>query len=431
MDELEKNKGSEKDNFDDIDDEYINNYLNSAVPAVNGNADSKIETISDEDIAAYLNSAASSSPAAPAAKPIPPRPQPAIPPKPPLPPTGTAAHAPKPSNVEPKSEITTDSDWRTWLGASYVQKRGIEVMKTVITDLKNGKKMNLQVVLQLIEDLVASCRQNEDHFINLTRVKDTGNYSFSHPVNVAICSIAIGATLKFNSKQLARLGLAALMHDIGEIKLPARMLNKFAKYTGAELAAMQKHPALGVEVLKKDGQVPEDVMLGVFHHHERLDGSGYPSGHLGRFIHPLGKIIALAETFDAMTSIRHNAASNPPADTLKTLYGLSGKHYDPSAVKALIMLLGMYPMGSLVRLSGGQLAIAFTKNKEDLSKPNVIVITDHNGQPVDPYMVNLFKDTASRWVTYAEDANLMQVDTNKYIQDFLLRHKTSENIAYK
>jgi HD-GYP domain-containing protein (c-di-GMP phosphodiesterase class II) len=426
MDELEKNKGSDKENFDDIDDEYINNYLSSASSAGSSNADAKIiETISDEDIAAYLNSATSSSPVAPAARPIPSRPQPASLPKPPLPASA------KPSIVEPKNEITTDSDWRTWLGASYVQKRGIEVMKTVITDLKNGKKMNVQVVLQLIEDLVASCRQNEDHFINLTRVKDSGNYSFSHPVNVAICSIAIGATLKFNSKQLARLGLAALMHDIGEIKLPARMLNKYAKYTGAELAAMQKHPALGVEVLKKDGQVPEDVMLGVFHHHERLDGSGYPSGHLGRFIHPLGKIIALAETFDAMTSIRHNAASNPPADTLKTLYGLSGKHYDPSAVKALIMLLGMYPMGSLVRLSGGQLAIAFTKNREDLSKPNVIIITDNNGQPVEPYMVNLFKDTSLRWVTYAEDANLMQVDTNKYIQDFLLRHKTSENIAYK
>ncbi|MDR2401306.1 MAG: HD domain-containing protein [Deferribacteraceae bacterium] len=418
MDELEKNSGAE--NFEDIDDEYINNYLNTARPSSNNNT-------ADENIASYVIP-----PPAPAAeKPAPHRPPIGAPPKPspPKAPAQPSSLFPKPIINEPKDEFS-GSDWRTWLGASYVQKRGIEIMKTVITDLKSGKKINIQLVLQLIEDLLTSCRQNEEHFINLTRVKDTGNYSFSHPVNVAICSIAVGATLQFNSKQLVRLGLAALFHDIGEIKLPDRMLNKYAKYTGAELAAMQKHPALGVEVLKKDGQVPEDVMFGVFHHHERLDGSGYPSGHLGRFIHPLGKIIALAETFDAMTSIRHNVSSNPPVDVLKTIYSLSGKHYDPNAVKALIMLLGIYPMGSLVRLSGGQLAVAFTKNKKDLSKPSVIVITDNNGQPIEPFLVNLCNDPSARWIAYAEDANIMQVDTNKYIQDYLLRHKTPENIAY-
>ncbi|MDR2104221.1 MAG: HD-GYP domain-containing protein [Deferribacteraceae bacterium] len=395
MGELEKKGESDNfESFDDIDDDYINNYLNIAAPAQE-----------------------------PVSKPEQVKPS-KIPPPPPKKPSEP------PVSTRPPAPESAEADWRTWLGAGYVQKRGIEVVESVITDLRNGRKMNIQAVLNLIEDLLTSCRQNEERFINLIRVKDPGNYSFSHPVNVAICSIAVGATLQFNNKQLIRLGLAALLHDIGEIKLPARMLNKYAKYTGSELAAMQKHPALGVEVLKKDGQVPEDVLLGVFHHHERLDGSGYPSGHLGRFIHPLGKIIALAETFDAMTSIRNNASSNPPADALKTVYSLSGKHYDPNAVKALIMLLGLYPMGSLVRLSGGQLAIAFTKNRENLSKPNVIVITDNNGQPIEPFLVNLNNDPVGRWITYTEDANLMQVDTNKYIQDFLLRNKTVENITY-
>jgi HD-GYP domain-containing protein (c-di-GMP phosphodiesterase class II) len=419
MAELDKNNGFESINIDDIDDDYISKYINAATPA-----DAKT-----------------------VAKPIKPA-EPVKPPERPKRPLETPAKpiirqpvgqgsqeraaTPKiPNSNAADVTKTVESDWKTWLGAVYVQKRGIDIMKSVIADLKNRKKMNISLVLQLIEDLITSCRQNEDSFINLLRVKDSGHYSFAHPVNVAICSIAIGATLQFNSKQLSRLGLAALLHDIGEIRLPDRMLSKSAKYTGAELAAMQKHPALGVEVLKKDGQVPEDVLLGVFHHHERLDGSGYPSGHLGRFIHPLGKIIALAETFDAMTSIRHNASSIPPADALKTLYSLSGKHYEPNAIKALIMLLGMYPMGSLVRLSGGQLAIAFTKHKADLSKPNVIVITDHNGQPIEPFLVNLLNDPSSRWITYPEDANLMQVDTNKYIQDFLLSHKTPENIVYK
>jgi HD-GYP domain-containing protein (c-di-GMP phosphodiesterase class II) len=406
MEELSKKNSFESINIDDIDDDYINKYINAAVPTATKPA-KPVEP--QEKLKRPLES-----PAKPAARLV-------VPPKAPNIQLNTATQA----------GTSDTTGWKTWLGAVYVQKRGIEVMKSVITDLKNRKKMNVSVVLQLIEDLIISCRQNEDSFINLLRVKDSGHYSFAHPVNVAICSIAIGTTLQFNSKQLSRLGLAALLHDIGEIRLPDRMLSKSAKYTGAELAAMQKHPALGVEVLKKDGQVPEDVLLGVFHHHERLDGSGYPSGHLGRFIHPLGKIIALAETFDAMTSIRHNASSIPPADALKTLYSLSGKHYEPNAVKALIMLLGMYPMGSLVRLSGGQLAIAFTKHKADLSKPNVIVITDHNGQPIEPFLVNLLNDPSSRWITYPEDANLMQVDTNKYIQDFLLSHKTPENIVYK
>jgi predicted alpha/beta-fold hydrolase len=144
---------------------------------------------------------------------------------------------------------------------------------------------------------------------------------------------------------------------------------------------------------------------------------------LGRFIHPLGKVIALAETFDAMTSDRHNASGIVPTEALKTLYGLAGKHYEPNAVKALIMLLGMFPMGSLVRLSGGHLAVVFTKNKEDLSKPNVIVITDVSGQPVEPYIVNLYSDISKRRILFPENANILQIDTNKYIQDFLLRNK--------
>jgi HD-GYP domain-containing protein (c-di-GMP phosphodiesterase class II) len=423
MAESDKNNGFESINIDDIDDDYINKYINAANPA-------GAQTVKE-----VTKPAKPVEPAKPPEKPNRPSETPV---KPIARPAGQVSREravpPKVSNNQTDTDAaakTGESDWKTWLGAVYVQKRGIDIMKSVITDLKNRKKMNIAVVLQLIEDLITSCRQNEDSFINLLRVKDSGHYSFAHPVNVAICSIAIGTTLQFNSKQLSRLGLAALLHDIGEIRLPDRMLSKSAKYTGAELAAMQKHPALGVDVLKKDGQVPEDVLLGVFHHHERLDGSGYPSGHLGRFIHPLGKIIALAETFDAMTSIRHNASSIPPADALKTLYSLSGKHYEPNVVKALIMLLGMYPMGSLVRLSGGQLAIAFTKHKADLSKPNVIVITDHNGQPIEPFLVNLLNDPSSRWITYPEDANLMQVDTNKYIQDFLLSHKTPENIVYK
>ncbi len=315
------------------------------------------------------------------------------------------------------------SQWRTWMGASFVQKRGIDVMKAVISDLKMGRLFDISMVLRLINDFVASCKDNEDHFVTLARLKDTNNYAYAHPVNVCIYSIAMGSKLGYNEKQLVRLGMAALLHDVGEVKLPERMLSKAAKFTESELSAMQRHPQLGYELLKRDSSIPEDVLLGVLHHHERLDGSGYPSGHVGRFIHPLGKIIALAETFDAMTSNRHSAASVPATEALKTLYSLSGKHYEPEVVNALITMIGMYPMGSLVRLSGGQLAVVLTKNKSDLSKPEVIIITDTDGQPVEPYIVNLYGDKSGRQIMYSENASLLNIDTNSYIQNVLLNKK--------
>ena len=321
-----------------------------------------------------------------------------------------------------ESASDMDVSWRTWLGASFVQKRGITVMKTVIENLKQGKFVDLALVLRFVNDLVASCKNNEENFITMARLKDASNYVYAHPVNVCIYSIAMGSRLRLNEKQIVRLGTAALLHDIGEVKLPDRMLSKAAKYTESEFSAMQRHPILGYEILKRDPSMPEDVLMGVLHHHERRDGTGYPSGQVGRFIHPLGKIIAVAETFDAMTTSRSRADAVTPSDALKTLYSLAGKHYDANVVKALISLLGMYPMGSLVRLSGGQLAVVLQQSRQDLSKPMVIVITDGAGQNIDPYVVDLYGDKVGRQIMYAENAYLLGVDTNKFIYDILSKN---------
>lgn len=305
------------------------------------------------------------------------------------------------------------------MGANFVQKRGVEVMRSVIDGLKTGKGVELSGILRLVNDFVVTCKANDERFVNLARVKDPVNYVYSHPINVCIYSMAVGSRLKFNEKQLTRLGIAALLHDIGEVKLPDRMLVKAAKYTESELSAMQRHPTLGYELLKRDPSIPDDVLMGILHHHERIDGSGYPSGHPGKFIHPLGKIIGVAETFDAMTTNKGKSDAVTQSDALRTLYSLAGKHYEANVVKALISLLGMYPMGSLVRLSGGQLAVVMGQNKADLSKPKVIVITDGTGQSIEPYLVNLYGDVVARQIMFAENPYMLGIDTNQYVADAL------------
>lgn len=322
-----------------------------------------------------------------------------------------------------KSVGSNGNSLNAGLGASFVQKKGMTVMKNVVNDLKGGKLFDVSMVVRLINDFMVSCKNNEDQFITLARLKDPEQYTYAHAVNVCIYSMALGSKLQYKDNQILRLGMAAFLHDIGEVKLPERMIGKAAKYTGSEQSAMQRHPLLGYEILKRDPSIPEDVLLGVLHHHERLDGSGYPSGHSGRFIHPLGKIIALAETYDAMTSVRSNAESITPTEALKAIYSLAGKHYEPNVVKALITLLGMCPMGSLVRLSGGSLAVVLSKNKEDLSKPKVIIVTDPSGKRVSPFVVNLYGDPEKREIMMSENPVLFNIDPNKYIQEMLLNGK--------
>ncbi|MDR0453879.1 MAG: HD domain-containing protein [Deferribacteraceae bacterium] len=292
-------------------------------------------------------------------------------------------------------------------------------MQSVIKRLKMDKMFDTSQLLQFITFLVNCCKEDEDRLIALTWQKDSANYIYAHPVNVCIYSLSIGCKLSFTDKQLTYLGMAALLHDVGEIKLPERMRGKAAKFTESELSAMRQHPKLGYELLKRFPYIHEDVLMGVLHHHERIDGSGYPSGHIGRFIHPLGKIIAVAEIFDAMTSDRHSATSIPATDVLKVIYSKSGKHYEPEVVNALITITGMYPVGSLVRLNGGQLAVVLKKNMADLSKPEVLVITDTNAQPIAQYTVNLLGDKYNRQIMYAENASQLKIDTNKYLQSFI------------
>ncbi|MDR2869027.1 MAG: HD-GYP domain-containing protein [Deferribacteraceae bacterium] len=317
------------------------------------------------------------------------------------------------------SNAEMNVSWRTWLAASTVQERGIEIMKIVLENLRQGRFIGSKLVANFISDLASTCKNNEENFITIARLKNSTNYTYAHPVNVCVYCIALGSRLKLNDKQILQLGIAALLHDIGEVKLPDRMTSKSAKFTESEFAAMQRHPRLGYEILKRDPTIPEDSLMGIFHHHERLDGSGYPSGHVGRFIHPFGRIISVAETFDAMTTSRSRADAVPPSEALKTLYSLAGKHYEANVVKALISLLGIYPMGSLVRLAGGQLAVVLQQSKEDLSKPQVIVISDATGQRIDPYVVNLYGDKVERKIMYAENAYTLDIDTNGVIYDTL------------
>jgi HD-GYP domain-containing protein (c-di-GMP phosphodiesterase class II) len=218
---------------------------------------------------------------------------------------------------------------------------------------------------------------------------------------------------------------------LGELKLPDRMTNKTVKYTESEFSAMQRHPTLGHDMLKRDPSVPEDVRMAVLHHHERLDGSGYPAGHVGRFIHPLGKVIAVTEAFDAMTTKRTRAEAVTPNEALKAIYALAGKQYEGAVIKTLITLLGLYPMGSLVRLSGNQLGVVLQQNKADLAKPQVIVITDGSGQPIDPYVINLFNDKGGRKILFAENADTMCVNTNMYITQVLEKNAESSQISNK
>ena len=245
----------------------------------------------------------------------------------------------------------------------------------------------------VVDSLAQAAAQNRSALLALTALKDYDNYTFTHMVNVSILTMAQARALGIEGTILREFGLAALMHDIGKVRTPNEILNKATTLTAAEYDVIKRHVVDGAEILRSTPDIPVIVPIVAFEHHLRLDGTGYPAvARTG--LNLATQLCGIADVYDAMRSNRRYQKSLPTERVLEVLHKNDGRQFDQRLVRRFVQILGVYPVGNLVRLDTGETAVVVRVNPADPHRPHVRIVMDrHGGRLVKPYDVSLW-DTA-------------------------------------
>lgn len=253
-----------------------------------------------------------------------------------------------------------------------------------------AKDIDTNLLRGMVGDLDSQIDLNTNVLLNLSHIKTHDNYLFSHVTNVAILAMIIGKEMKLTEEELKDLGLAALLHDFGMTRIDNNIYDNSQPLSPEEWLEIKRHPDYSIEMLKQSGRFSEEVLRGVHEHHERIDGSGYPRGIKGQDIHLFGKIIAVADVYDACISPRKHRKRMTPYDALKNL--LSQSHlFDIQILKSFVACMAIYPIGSFVKLNTGQIAKVIGINHGAPFRPEIRIYQDQNGELLKPPIrLNLF-----------------------------------------
>ena len=257
-------------------------------------------------------------------------------------------------------------------------------------EAQNSSFLELRHFLDEIIDELSSDRSM---LINMADIKAHDEYTYYHSVSVATLSILLGVSANMNRTALYKLGMGALMHDIGKVFISRNLINKPSALTNEEFEKMKRHSSFGYDYLREQWGGPVESVVAVLTHHERYDGCGYPLGLQGDKQPLEGKIIALSDVYDAMTSDRAYHAALPPSEAIEHIMGNSGIMFDPQVVSTFMRKVVPYPVGSRVMLSNGQRAIVVANQKEALMRPKVKLLHINNREArVDDKVLDLLND---------------------------------------
>ncbi len=262
----------------------------------------------------------------------------------------------------------------------------LSIAKDILVGVRSGAELDVKASEALVDDVIASAVRNPDALIALSKLRRHDAYTFTHGVNVSVLAVAFGAVLGLEPDALRELGMAGLFHDLGKTGVPDAILNKPGRLTPDEFRKVKAHPELGRQLLEGRG-VSEGVLLGVVEHHEKFDGSGYPKGLAGEDIHQWGRILGVADVYDALTSRRSYKDAMLPTRALGVLYGMCDLDFQSVLVERFIKFMGPYPVGSFVRLATGEYAFVRSANPVRTLFPELLVVFDQTRQPIRPRVI--------------------------------------------
>jgi HD-GYP domain-containing protein (c-di-GMP phosphodiesterase class II) len=272
--------------------------------------------------------------------------------------------------------------------SKQVYAQGVAVTKDVIAGVRLGRATGLKRVKRAVQMVVDQVLNNEISMVGLTTIRDYDEYTFTHSVNVCIFSVALGKKLGLPKVQLCDLGMAALLHDVGKARVPTEVLNKPGKLDEQEWKIIQAHPwygALTLFSMRGYEEIPYRSILVAHEHHMKMDLTGYPKVVRPRTLGIFSRIVAVADGFDAATTRRvYQTVPIEPDQVLREMWENPNRGYDRVLVKALINLIGVYPVGTCVILDTFEVAVVAAPNPdgEQLKRPLVRIAVDANGGPV-------------------------------------------------
>jgi putative nucleotidyltransferase with HDIG domain len=258
----------------------------------------------------------------------------------------------------------------------------VSVANLVWESAKTDERPDPSAAQNMIDGLAHAVLQNRPALLALTALKDYDNYTFTHMVNVAILTMAQARGLGIDGPQLREFGLAALMHDIGKVKTPSEILNKPDKLTDEEFTIMKRHTIDGAEILRATPEIPALAPVVAFEHHLRLDGTGYPNVSR-QGLNLATMLCGIADVYDAMRSQRKYQQAFPSERILLVLQRNDGSQFDQNLVRRFVQLVGIYPVGNLVKLDSGEIAIVLQTHAPDPSRPKVRILISADGTRLD------------------------------------------------
>lgn len=278
--------------------------------------------------------------------------------------------------------------------SDQLRQKTVKGLKDVFIAIDTGSKEKYDKIDELkyqVEDIVDEILNYNSLMINMVDLKYFDDYTYQHSVNVAVLSIIIGVALKLNRNKLYLLGLAALLHDIGKVFIKKEILNKPGKLTDEEFEIIKNHVVYGYNYLKKEFNFPVQSFMGALDHHEKYDGTGYPNQKAGNKISLYGRIISIADVYDALSSERPYRVAMLPSEATEYLMGGAGSSFDYELVKLFVRKVAPYPLGTCVVLTNGYKGIVINNHDDACLRPKIRVF-EVDGCEVEAFIVDLRDD---------------------------------------
>jgi HD-GYP domain-containing protein (c-di-GMP phosphodiesterase class II) len=286
------------------------------------------------------------------------------------------------------------------------RQEAVSAAREMVDHFRVGKGIQLDRVKNIVSDMINQLGRNPEKMIHLLDIRRKEEYIFSHAVNTCILSVMTGIAMGYDAMQLDELGLAAMLHDVGKIKFSRRLAMQFPDYLSRnEREEYKQHPNYSLEILRENRHLPVDVVTACFQHHERWNGSGYPTGLKGDAISEYAQIISIADVYDRLIAGMPHRRATPVYYAVAILNKAAGEYFSPAVVDKFNQNVAIYPIGKTVRLNNYQIGVILGVGIKNKTTPVIRITSSQNSSDINQLVELDLKKNPEYFIVDFEEVN--------------------------